>query len=950
MSLDKGYEKKALEQQAAILGVMEKIEVLSKDTKGSVKQIEQIAIGSVEVNRTQLEVAQDSNKVLHEIKAILKATPRDRSEPAANPEAKSAKDKISSAASSFGETAKGLIIIAGALIVFAGAISIINSMVNPMDVLKFLPFVAVVGIAAFAFGEIAKGFAEENVQTKDLMMAGLSMVIVAGSLVAVGAIFAAAASFLSKLTPADAPNPLWVIAAGFAVLAFSFSLSLLLRSMEGPLDTKTALNAGLLMVVIAGVIVATAYIFMALPQVGPEQAPNFLWAAATGLAVLAFSFGMYALLRGLKEDGLSIKDVMIAGLAMIVIAASILATSYIFMGLPQLSSDQAPDLLWAAKAGLAMALFTFGFIMISKYTKDLSLKTVGLVALSMIAIAGIILATSYLFQYLPDTMRYPTIEWSLGAGLAVAIFGVGFALLSKVTASMQYGDILKTVVAAVAIAGVILAVAWIFTFLPDELRAPSIEFTLGAAVGLGIMGVLLGGLGLLMSSLTPVVFGFGILAVLLAALTIVGVAWIFTLLPSSLFEPGGVIYKATDAIYYFGSKMIDLFSKLAGAIINGMTSFFNSFTTFLVKLNGIGAVNLIALGGGLIAMAGGIAAVGAAIGGGGLASGIGAAGAAIGNFASKAIGSVGDFLFGGGEKEKGSAALSPYQAILTLAGKGKEIDFASKAISAMSAGLKSLIGPLTSTNTSLGSATTGMIKFLESLTSSEKTNFLPPSELIEAITDSTEYLYEAMEELGDQTSYAREQFEGLKNTSDYFAKIFVGSAKSPGFINGLVGGKARPVTVIDEIVLGMKGMNDFITKIVSQQSPLQRIANTFQDLAESMGEYVDAVNEINIAKMTSLNDQLKIMQKFNQPGLAENFQAVKEVVNKLIELEEAKSSSGSLVDIEVGTGGGGKSEISEASMNQLAERIARAMTGMKVIISDPNTGRSLGVVGRIGND
>jgi cell division protein ZapA (FtsZ GTPase activity inhibitor) len=243
-----------------------------------------------------------------------------------------------------------------------------------------------------------------------------------------------------------------------------------------------------------------------------------------------------------------------------------------------------------------------------------------------------------------------------------------------------------------------------------------------------------------------------------------------------------------------------------------------------------------------------------------------------------------------------------------------------------------------------------MIKFLESLTSSEKTNFLPPSELIEAITDSTEYLYEAMEELGDQTSYAREQFEGLKNTSDYFAKIFVGSAKSPGFINGLVGGKARPVTVIDEIVLGMKGMNDFITKIVSQQSPLQRIANTFQDLAESMGEYVDAVNEINIAKMTSLNDQLKIMQKFNQPGLAENFQAVKEVVNKLIELEEAKSSSGSLVDIEVGTGGGGKSEISEASMNQLAERIARAMTGMKVIISDPNTGRSLGVVGRIGND
>lgn len=947
MALDKGYEKKALEQQAAILGVMEKIEILSKDNKESVRQIEQIAIGSVKVNRTQLEVAQDSNKVLHEIKAILKATPR--SENKINPEARSARDKIGSAAVSFGETAKGLIIIAASLIVFAGAISAINAIVSPTDVLKFLPFVAVVGIAAFAFGEMAKSFAANGVTTKTLLTAGLAMVVVAGSLVAVGAIFAAA-SFLGGLTMQNAPNPLFVAAAGFAILAFSFSLSLLLKALEGnPLDTKTALNAGLLMVIIAGVVVATAFIFMALPQVGPEQAPNLLWAAGSGLAVLAFSFGMYALLKSLKNEGLALKDVLIAGLAMVVIASVVVATAFIFKALPQVGPENAPDLLFAAKAGLSLALFTFGFIMISKFTKDISLKTVGLVALSMIAIAGVILATSYLFQFLPDTMRYPTIEFSLGAGLAVAIFGIGFALLSKVTATMQYGDIIKTILAAVAIAGVILAVAFIFTFLPDELRAPSVDFTLGAAVGLGIMGVLLGGLGLLMSTLTPAVFGFGILAVLLSALAIVGVAYIFTLLPSSLFEPGGVIYKATDAIYYFGSSMTDLFSKLAGAIINSISLFFDTFTVFVVKLNAIGAGNLIALGAGLVTMAAGIAAVAAAIGGGGLLSGIGAAGAAIGNFASRGIGAVGDFLFGGEEKPAASAAVTPYQAILTLSAKGKEIDFASKAISAMSASLKGLIGPLASTNSSLGSATTSMINFLSSLSSGATTNFLPPSKLIEALTDSTEYLYGAMEELGDQTSYAREQFEGLKNMSENFAGVFMGNAKSPGFVSSLLGGKSRPITVMDEIVLGLKGMNDFITKIVSQQSPLQRIANTFQDLAKSMGKYVSAVNEINVAKMNSLNEQLKVMQKFNQPGIAENFQAVKDVVSKLIELEEAKSSSGSLVNVEVGNNSG-KTEISEASMILLADRFAEAIRGMKVIISDPNTGRSIGVVGRIGND
>lgn len=949
MALDKGYEKKALEQQAAILGVMEKIEVLSKDTNQSVKRIEQIAIGSVEVDRKQLEVAKDSNKVLREIKAILQSSSKDKKSDSGVTEGKSAKEKIVAAASNFGETAKSLALIAGALIIFAGAIAAINAIVTPLDVLKFLPFIAVVGITSFAFAEISKGFAEDGVSKKDILNTGLLMVVVAGAIVAVGAIFAAAA-FLGGLSPQNAPNPMWVLASGFAILAFSFSLSLLLQSLQGnPLDTKTALNAGLLMVIIAGVVVATAYIFMALPQVGPEQAPNLLWAAGSGLAVLAFSFGMYALLKALKDQGLALKDIVIAGIAMIVIAASIVATAYIFKALPQVGPENAPDLLFAAKAGLSLALFTFGFIMISKYTKDLSLKTVALVALSMIAIAGIILATAFLFQYLPDTMKYPSIEFSLGAGLAVAIFGIGFALLSKVTATMQYGDIIKTVLAAVAIAGVILAVSWIFSYLPDELRAPSIEFTLGAAVGLGIMGVLLAGLGLLMTTLTPAVFGFGILAVLLSALAIVGVAWIFTLLPSSLFEPGGLIYKATDAIYYFGSKMIDLFSKLAGAIINGMVSFFTAITNFVVKLAEVGPGTLIGLGGGLGFLAAGIAAVSAAIAGGGLASGVASAGTAVAGFVSSGIGKVSDFLFGGGGmKEEGSKAVSPYNAILTLAAQGKNVDFAAKAVSALANAVKAFSGPLTSINSSLGSATTQMIAFIQSVNSNAATNFLPPSKLIEALTDSTEYLHDAMEELGDQTSYAKNEFDQFKNIASQYASVFVGNAKSPGFISGLIGGSGRPVTVIDEIVLGMKGMNDFISKIVSQQSPLQKIARTFEDIAESMEDYIDAVNSVNVAKMTALNDQLKIMQKFNQPGISQSFEAVKGLVDKLIDLEKEKSSS--LINIETGGGSSKATEISEASMIMLANRIAQSMGQMKVIITDPNTGRSLGVVGRLSSE
>jgi uncharacterized membrane protein YdfJ with MMPL/SSD domain len=262
--------------------------------------------------------------------------------------------------------------------------------------------------------------------------------------------------------------------------------------------------------------------------------------------------------------------------------------------------------------------------------------------------------------------------------------------------------------------------------------------------------------------------------------------------------------------------------------------------------------------------------------------------------------------------------------------------------------VKAFSGPLTSVNSSLGSATTQMIAFIQSVNSNAATNFLPPSKLIEALTDSTEYLHDAMEELGNQTSYAKDEFDQFKNIASQYASVFVGNAKSPGFITGLIGGKGRPITVIDEIVLGMKGMNDFISKIVSQQSPLQKIARTFEDLAESMEDYIDAVNNVNVAKMTALNDQLKIMQKFNQPGISQNFEAVRGLVDKLIDLEKEKSSS--LINIETGGGSSKAAEISEASMIMLANRIAQSMGQMKVIITDPNTGRSLGVVGRLSSE
>jgi hypothetical protein len=258
----------------------------------------------------------------------------------------------------------------------------------------------------------------------------------------------------------------------------------------------------------------------------------------------------------------------------------------------------------------------------------------------MIIVAGIIFTTAWIFNYLPDTLRSPSMDFIKGAGIAIAAFGAAYALMTKFIGQMDVASLLKGALAMVVTAALIVGVAWIFTLLPQDLKFPSVEFALGGGLAVAIFGAAIAGIGALVSLVTPVGFALGALGVLIAALVIVGVAWIFSLLPESLFEQGGLIYKATDALVYFGSGMITLFEKFGNALVDVGLRFINGIGDFFVKID---KVNLVSIAAGIAAIAGSMVLLAGAL----VGSSVTASGA---NLVSSVL-DFGSSLFGGGDSE-----------------------------------------------------------------------------------------------------------------------------------------------------------------------------------------------------------------------------------------------------------------------------------------------------------
>jgi methyl-accepting chemotaxis protein len=819
LAYEKGFEKKALEQQAAILGVLQKIQVAlesSSSDSGDSGASSAVLVGPIDMlnqtNQIVVKELQDQTSILKDIRSSIKdaISASGRSSGGGSDsgsETKSAKDKIMEVAGKVGDTVKNIALLAGAIVVFAGALKLVSAIISPQDLIVIVPFMLVMSLAFVAFGKIVE--ASKGMTPKDALSTGLLMVTIAGSIVAVAGIFMA----FKAMGDLSFPDPLWVLGAGLAIFIFTLPVMLLMKAMTSGsklggenvapqgLNPKTALAIGLVMVATAVAIAGVAFVFSKmLVPVTPEDAPNIIWALTAGLSIAIFGLTTAMFLKNIKQSG-NMGDmlripVIIAG-AIIATAVGLVGAAYVMKGLPQVTEDDAPNIIWSLTAGLAIAIFGVGMVLLARYVPDYKAALVG--GLAMIIVAGIIFTTAWIFNYLPDTLRSPSMDFTKGAGIAIAAFGAAYALMTKFIGQMDVASLLKGALAMVVTAALIVGVAWIFTLLPQDLKFPSVEFALGGGLAVAIFGAAIAGIGALVSLVTPVGFALGALGVLIAALVIVGVAWIFSLLPESLFEQGGLIYKATDALVYFGSGMITLFEKFGNALVDVGLKFINGIGDFFVKMD---KVNLLSVAGGIAAIAGSMVLLAGAL----VGSSVAASGA---NLVSSVL-DFGSSLFGGGDSETDK----PQGFLEYLVAN-------SAAITLGAVGVKMI---------------------------------------------------------GDAMKSVTEAINPAKGALDSFMNGLIGPKKGSGLFPGV----AQPaITIIDEVTLGFSSMNVQLSKIATYKKPLEQIAESMKSFAGSTTQFAQAINSIELEKMNSLGATMESLKKNLDDSLVNNFKVMADQTEKL---------------------------------------------------------------------
>ena len=516
-------------------------------------------------------------------------------------------------AKNIGLTALMIVGIAGAIVGAAAIFSFVPA-VSGMQLLTVLAIVGVFLLITPVFIRIAnvlsrnsrgiantRGALNPSNRKSLFALAGataLSMIGIAISIVISGAVF-------SLMPTISGGQLLTALAISVIMILAAFAFTMILKSIRFA-KTKQIIFAALAMPIIALGIVLAAVAFMLLPS--KLNAPDPIWTLKAALAIGLFAVGFYFIMKAIRRA--STKELIFGGLAMPILALGVVVAAYIFMALPEGDNVMAPDLMWTLKAGLAMALFGIGFYFILKAVKGATPKEMLFMVFAIPIIAFGILATAWIFQVLPTKYNSPDLMWTLKAAASMIVFGAMILAIKYTIGLLGTEDMPKALLGLAVCALAVLAVAWIFSYLPSDMKSPSLDWIESTAIAMTVFGGAIVAVGFIIKNAGgPVPLLYGALGVVVIAIVVLAVGWILSLL-----EPAMPALKA----------VAQGFTDMLLMPINGIVTVFARFK------NEIGIENMISLAIGVAALGYAWLIFSAAVAGGSVAGILGSAAGAVG--------------------------------------------------------------------------------------------------------------------------------------------------------------------------------------------------------------------------------------------------------------------------------------------------------------------------------
>jgi len=152
-----------------------------------------------------------------------------------------------------------------------------------------------------------------------------------------------------------------------------------------------------------------------LKDVQPFSLKQALSVAMLGVAIGVATFAISFALKGLKN--VTWKELLTLPLTIPLIAGGVVLASIIFQAFVPLKNP-LQLLLGSAVIGLSMLIFAPTVYILGKL--GFGQMIVGAIALNFLALSMV--GVAWIFQLLPDSMKYPSLKWSLSTGIGMLAF------------------------------------------------------------------------------------------------------------------------------------------------------------------------------------------------------------------------------------------------------------------------------------------------------------------------------------------------------------------------------------------------------------------------------------------------------------------------------------------------------------------------------------------------
>ena len=458
------------------------------------------------------------------------------------------------------------------------------------------------GMANKNIGALSGGRFKPNEGAKG-MDAKTALGFTIGAMIAMGAAIMIVSYFLKMMAIPSMGQIVTAALIGLSLVPLTQNLMMILKTLS-----KHNINADkkgiqqLAMGIATMILLATGFVAVALVmKLYPTSTvtPDITFAIVTGVVLWIYSktFGNVIKAIGRKKP----KTIAMAAGVLVLLALAAVGVAYAFALYPGDPANM-PGVKFSLLAGLSLLTFSFAFVLLARNMKRVSYGDLAKAAVASVFVALAIVGTAYIFSYLGSVGAFvaPPYDWSMKAGMALLVFGLGYAGVSLLTKALGIKTMLQGIIGVAVIALAILAVGWIFNMLNGVgFVAPPISWSIAVALSLVAFTIPALAIGLIATSgIGAVGLLLGVVGMIVIAAGIWVVAWIFSKLP----DLTSVSKMLTEALLTPVNGIVDVLKRLKEEI---------------------GVENLLPLAGGIIAIAGSLLVLAAASAG-AAAAGLGA--------------------------------------------------------------------------------------------------------------------------------------------------------------------------------------------------------------------------------------------------------------------------------------------------------------------------------------